>query len=123
MCRLTIVKIDDTTNILASLVFMLIGHVALLIRQIHPVYTPPLILGLFIYSMLESLCKKLNMLYLQLWERSRWCPYLIWFTILLSITGEDMSSNLRAFTAGSVRHFFSLACNVDGNWTHKGKDP
>ena len=80
-------------------------------------------LGLFIYSMLESLCKKLNMLYLQLWERSRWCPYLIWFTILLSITGEDMFSNLRAFTAGSVRHFFSLACNVDRNWTHKGKDP
>ena len=40
-----------------------------------------------------------------------------------SITSEDMSSNLRAFTAGSVRHFFSLACNVDGNWTHKGEDP
>ena len=40
-----------------------------------------------------------------------------------SITNEDMCSNLRAFTAGSVRHFFSLARNVDGNWTHKGKDP
>ena len=40
-----------------------------------------------------------------------------------SITREDMSSNLRAFTAGSVRHFFSLACNVDGNCTQKGKDP
>lgn len=44
-CHLTIVKIDDTTNILTSLVFMLIGHVALLIRQIHPVYTSPLILN------------------------------------------------------------------------------
>jgi len=47
MCRLTIVKIGDATNTLYKPHFHADRSRDLLMRQIHPVCTSPLILGLF----------------------------------------------------------------------------